>query len=82
MGIGGFVGFKLGTRQYLEYKNTEGVKVEEVQYNNFNMNTINYGLSAYLGYKATSFYVKYDLNELFKNTETRNISMGIRFDLD
>ena len=82
LGIGGFVGFKLGTRQYLEYKDENNVEVEEIQFNNFNMNTVNYGLSAYVGYKSTSLYVKYDLNPLFKNTETRNISMGIRLDLD
>ncbi|ARV05692.1 hypothetical protein BTO04_02815 [Polaribacter sp. SA4-10] len=81
-GVGGFVGFKLGTRQYLEFKNAQGVDVEEVQKDSFNMNTINYGLSAYLGYRSTSLYVKYDLNPLFKNTETRNISIGIRLDLD
>jgi hypothetical protein len=82
LGIGGFAGFKLGTRQYLEYKDSEGVEVESVQYDNFNMNVFNYGLSSYVGYKDVSFYVKYDLNPLFKNTETRNISMGIRLDLD
>jgi len=82
LGIGGFAGFKLGTRQYLEYKNSEGVEIETVQYDNFNMNIFNYGLSSYVGYKDVSFYVKYDLNPLFKNTEIRNISMGIRLDLD
>ncbi|MCG1037249.1 hypothetical protein [Polaribacter sargassicola] len=82
LGVGGFLGFKLGTRQYLEYKDTDRVDVEEVQFDNFNMNTINYGVSAYLGYRSTSFYVKYDLNSLFKNTETRNISLGVRLDLD
>ena len=82
LGVGGFVGFKLGTRQYLEYKDINGVDQEVVQKDNFNMNTLNYGLSAYLGYKSTSFYVKYDLNPLFKKTDTRNISMGIRFDLN
>jgi hypothetical protein len=81
-GIGGFFGFKLGTRQYLEYKNINGVDVEEVQFNNFNMNTVNYGFSTYLGYKSTSFYVKYDINSLFKDTEVNNVSMGIRLDLD
>ena len=81
-GIGGFVGFKLGTRQYLEYKNNEGVAIEEVQYDNFNMNTVNYGLSSYIGYKSTSLYVKYDLNPLFKNTTVRNISLGVRLDLN
>jgi hypothetical protein len=82
LGAGGFVGFKLGTRQYLEYNDVNGVDVEEVQFDNFNMNTVNYGLSAYLGYKSTSFYVKYDMNSLFKNTDTRNISLGIRLDLN
>ncbi|CAL2102916.1 conserved protein of unknown function [Tenacibaculum sp. 190130A14a] len=81
-GIGGFVGFKLGTRQYLEYVNTEGVKVEEVQKSNFNMNTVNYGLSAYFGYRGYSLYAKYDLNPLFKDTDTRNISLGVRFDIN
>jgi hypothetical protein len=46
------------------------------------MNAINYGLSSYLGYNSTCFYVKYDLNPLFKNTDTRNISMGSRLDLN
>ncbi|SDS05282.1 hypothetical protein SAMN05216503_1826 [Polaribacter sp. KT25b] len=82
LGVGGFFGFKLGTRQYLEYNDANGVEVEEVQFDNFNMNTVNYGLSAYLGYKSTSFYVKYDLNPLFKNTKTRNISLGLRLDLN
>jgi hypothetical protein len=82
LGVGGFVGFKLGTRQYLEYNDANNIDVEEVQYNNFNMNTVNYGVSTYLGYRSTSFYVKYDLNPLFKDTETRNISIGIRFDFD
>ncbi|TXD50806.1 MULTISPECIES: hypothetical protein [unclassified Polaribacter] len=82
LGVGGFVGFKLGTRQYLEFDDANNIDIEEVQYDNFNMNTVNYGLSAYVGYKATSLYLKYDLNPLFKNTETRNISMGVRFDLN
>jgi len=82
IGLGGFSGFKLGTRQYLNYTDVNGVDQEVMQKNNFNMNTINYGLSAYLGYKSTSFYVKYDLNPLFKKTSTRNISMGIRLDLN
>ena len=82
LGLGGFFGFKLGTRQYLEFLDAAGVETKQVQYENFNMNTFNYGISTYIGYKSTSFYVKYDLNPLFKNTETRNISMGIRLDLN
>ncbi len=82
LGVGGFFGFKLGTRQYLEYKNAEGVNIEEVQKDGFNTNTINYGLSAYIAYKGCGLYAKYDLNPLFKNTDTRNISLGLRFDIN
>ena len=46
------------------------------------MNIFNYGISSYLGYKDVSIYLKYDLNELFQNSNRRNISMGIRLDLD
>ena len=82
LGIGGFAGFKLGTRQYLEYRDDNNVAVEEVQYDNYNMNVFNYGISSYFGYRSVSFYVKYDLNPLFQNTNINNISMGLRLDLD
>ncbi len=81
IGVGGFVGFKMGTRQYLEYTNESGVRIEELQKNNFNMNRYHYGISSYIAHKDIGFYVKYDLNPLFKETEIRNISMGVRFDL-
>jgi hypothetical protein len=82
LGIGAFVGFKLGTRQHIEYTDNTGVKVEELQKDNFNMNILNYGLSTYVAYRNTGFYVKYDMNSLFKNTEVRNLSLGIRFDFN
>jgi len=66
----------------MKFRDANNIETEQLQYDNFNMNIFNYGLSSYIGYKATSFYVKYDLNPLFKNTETRNISMGIRFDFN
>lgn len=82
LGIGAFAGFKLGTRQYIEYSDINGVKVEVLQKDNFNMNVFNYGLSAYVAYQNTGFYVKYDMNSLFKNTEVKNISLGVRFDFN
>ncbi|WP_296637102.1 hypothetical protein [Polaribacter sp.] len=77
-----FFGFKLGTRQYIEFNDNDNIETEQLQFDNFNMNIFNYGLNSYVGFKSTSFYWKYDLNPLFKNTETRNISMGIRFDFN
>ena len=82
LGIGAFAGFKLGTRQYIEYTDGNGVKVEELQKDNFNMRILNYGLSAYVAYRNTGLYVKYDMNSLFKNTEVRNLSLGVRFDFN
>ncbi len=82
IGVGGFFGFNKSTKQFLAYKNAQGTKVEEIQKGEFNTNTINYGLSAYIGYESTSLYVKYDTNTLFKNSDLRNISIGIRFDFD
>ncbi|MFY0604396.1 MAG: hypothetical protein JXQ93_10625 [Flavobacteriaceae bacterium] len=82
IGIGGFAGFKLGTRQYLEYTNSAGTRIEELQKGTFNTNILNYGISTYFAYRSTGLYMKYDLNPFFKNTETRNFSIGVRFDLD
>ena len=82
IGFGGFAGFKLGTRQYLEYRNDDDIKVEELQKASFNTNILNYGVSAYIAYRSWGLYAKYDLNPLFKDTKTRNLSMGIRLDLN
>ncbi len=82
IGLGGFAGFNLGSRQYLEYRNADGIEVTKLQKGDFNMNILNYGLSTYVAYKNTGLYVKYDLNPLFKDTEIRNISFGLRFDFD
>ena len=82
LGIGGFAGFKLGTRQYLAYTNSNNIKTEELQKDNFNMNIFNYGVSSYISYRSMGVYMKYDLNSLFKNTLQRHLSLGIRFDFD
>ena len=84
IGVGGYAGFRLGTRQKLRYDDIMGQKVEEKQKGNFNTNNFIYGLSAYLGWRDTALYVKYDLNTIFKDNpvEQRNISLGLRFDMD
>ena len=50
----------------------------------FNVNDFTYGLSAYVGHKSTSLYVKYDLNPMFKNNniDQNNVSLGLRFDFN
>ncbi len=82
IGLGGYAGIRLGTRQFLEYEDGNNIRIEEEQRDNFNMDRFNYGISSYIGYRSTSLYMKYDLNPLFQNTNTRNISFGLRFDLN
>jgi len=80
LGIGGYGGLRINTKQIIKYDTPRDQKKEKIV-SNYNMNNLIYGLTGYLGYKDASLYVKYDLNPLFKDTETSNISLGVRFDL-
>ncbi len=83
MGLGGYAGFNLGTRQKLKYQEN-GERIKQKMKHDYNINEFVYGLSAYVGWGSTAAYVKYDLNPIFEspNEELRNISVGLRFDLD
>lgn len=83
MGIGGYGGFNIGTRQKLKYTR-DGEDVKDKLKRDYNTSDLIYGLSAYAGFDNTLLYVKYDLNPIFKDAvvEQRNISLGLRFDLD
>ena len=83
LGIGGYAGVRIKSKQILNYE-IDDVKIKERQKGAFNVSDFNYGLSAYLGYGQTSFYVKYDLNPMFKNNniDQNNVSLGIRFDFN
>lgn len=83
IGIGGYGGINLGTKQKLKYKR-DGETVKEKLKNGYNTSNFVYGLSAYIGFDAVQLYAKYDLNPIFKDAlvEQRNISFGVRFDLD
>ncbi|QWX84188.1 hypothetical protein H0I23_00625 [Cellulophaga sp. HaHaR_3_176] len=82
-GIGGYGGFNLSTRQKLKYE-IDGDKVKDKLKRGYNTSNLIYGLSAYAGFGGTQLYVKYDLNPIFKDAivEQRNVSLGLRFDLD
>ncbi|WP_420602637.1 hypothetical protein [Flagellimonas sp.] len=82
MGIGGYGGFNLGTRQKLKYSR-EGEQVKDKFKRDYNTSDLIYGLSAYAGFDGVLLYIKYDLNPIFKDAaiEQNNISLGFRFDL-
>lgn len=83
LGIGGYVGTNLRSKQYLE-SNVDGYETEAITKGDFNTSNFIYGASAYVGYKETSLYVKYDLNPLFRDNviKQNNVSLGVRFDFN
>lgn len=82
LGLGGYAGFNIGSRQKLKY-NRDGNRVKDKFKRDYNTNDFVYGLSAYTGVGEALIYVKYDLNPIFNNAlvEQHNISLGLRFDL-
>lgn len=83
IGLGGYAGFNIGTKQKLRYK-IDGDRVKEKISRDYNTSDFVYGLSGYIGVDDVSLYVKYDLNPFFKDqaVDQRNISIGIRLDID
>ena len=82
-GIGGYAGINLKSKQIIKYDDND-LKATEKTKGDFNTSNFIYGLSTYIGYKATSLYLKYDLNPLFKDNviDQNNVSLGIRFDFN
>lgn len=83
-GFGGYGGIRLKTKEILRYEDENGDNVKQKTKKDFNASNFIYGVSAYIGYKETSLYVKYDLNPLFQNNPIKqnNVSLGVRFDLN
>lgn len=84
LGIGGYAGFRLKSKQFQLFDDGNGHDVTVKEKGDFNVNNFIYGVSAYIGNKETSLYVKYDLNPMFENNVVKqnNISLGVRFDLN
>jgi hypothetical protein len=84
VGLGGYAGFRVKSKQILDYSDAKGNDVEERIKGGYHVNDFNYGLSTYVGYRATSLYLKYDMQALFENNpiDQNNISLGLRFDFN
>jgi hypothetical protein len=83
IGVGGYAGFNIGTKQKLKYIN-DGEKVKDKLKGGYNTNSFVYGLGGYIGIDDTALYIKYDLSPIFKDQAIKqnNISVGLRFDMD
>jgi hypothetical protein len=84
VGLGGYAGFRVKSKQILGFDDESGNEVDQRSKGGYNVNDFNYGLSTYIGYKATSLYLKYDLQPLFEDNvvDQHNVSLGLRFDLN
>lgn len=84
IGVGGYAGFNIGTRQKLKFRNENGDRVKDKIKQNYNTTDFIYGLSSYIAFGDTALYVKYDLSPIFKDqlVDQNNISVGLRFDMD
>jgi len=84
LGLGGFAGVNINTKQFIEFNDGFGNRLNVKSRGNYNVNDFVYGASAYFGYSNTSLYLKYDLNPLFKDNPIKqnNISLGLRFDFN
>ncbi len=82
IGLGGYVGANISTRQKLKYKEN-GDRVKDKIKRDYNTSDLIYGLSTYVGFGDMSIYAKYDVSPIFKNAEIdqNNVSLGLRFDL-
>lgn len=82
-GVGGYAGINLKSKQITKFEEGNFDTRQKV-IGDFNTTNFIYGCSAYVGYKETSLYVKYDLNSIFKANAIKqnNISLGVRWDFN
>ncbi len=82
IGLGGYVGVNISTRQKLKYRDN-GDRVKDKIKRDYNTNDLIYGWSGYVGFGDMTLYLKYDLQPIFRNAtvDQNNVSLGLRFDL-
>lgn len=86
LGVGGYGGVRLTSRQRLEYKDFEGSDVEFELKNNFFTNRFHYGLMAQAGWEDFKITARYDLSSFFesdkdlgKDYQMASVSLGWTF---
>ncbi|HMP99765.1 MAG TPA: hypothetical protein PKC24_08285, partial [Cyclobacteriaceae bacterium] len=80
MGLGGYVGYRIGSHTKLVYN--DGGREKEKENNSFYLNNLRYGARAQVGFRGTDFFFNYDLNELFvenRGPKLNAFSFGITF---
>ncbi len=81
MGVGGYAGYRLGSRSKYVYKE-DGDKEKDINKDNFYLSNFRYGVRLQMGYKGIDFFANYDLNEVFasgRGPSLNAISFGLVF---
>ena len=80
IGAGGFAGYRLGSHSKLKYEN-DGHTTKDKDRGSFNLSDFQYGATGVIGYNNLSLFVKYNMNDLFKEDrgpQVNVISFGLR----
>ncbi|MCC9167052.1 outer membrane beta-barrel protein [Pontibacter harenae] len=80
IGAGGFAGYRLGSHSKLKY-NQDGNTEKDKTRDNFNLSDFQYGLTGVIGYGNLDLFMKYNMNDLFKENrgpQANVISFGLR----
>ncbi|WP_347159221.1 outer membrane beta-barrel protein [Pontibacter chitinilyticus] len=80
IGAGGFVGYRLGSHAKLKYEEDGNTQKDKIR-SNYNLQDFQYGLEGVVGYGSLNLFVKYNMNDLFKDNrgpQVNVVSFGIR----
>ncbi|TGE04828.1 porin family protein [Hymenobacter fodinae] len=79
IGAGGFAGYRLGSHTKLKYEE-EGRTRKDKDRGSYNLSDFQYGLQGTIGIRGLDLFVKYNLNDTFKNNrgpQAQTLSFGI-----
>jgi hypothetical protein len=80
IGAGGFAGYRLGGHAKLKY-DEEGKTQKDKIHSSYNLSDFQYGVEGLIGYGNVNLFVKYNMNDLFKDNrgpQANVISFGLR----
>ncbi|MEJ8756557.1 outer membrane beta-barrel protein [Pontibacter sp. H259] len=80
IGAGGFAGYRLGSHSKLKFEENDNT-TKDKDHGSFNLSDFQYGLTGVIGYNDLSLFVKYNMNDLFKENrgpQVSVISFGLR----
>lgn len=80
IGVGPFAGYRLGAHSKFKFEDGGKTQKEKVR-SSYNLSDFQYGLTGVVGYGNLDLFVKYNMNDLFKDSrgpDANVISFGLR----